>query len=97
MKSLDIYEWSFSNTVNYCTVNVTLLMVFVWDNRKEIGSMICEFALFCILKISFMLYRFVRPTAMSEERVNEYIYNKYGKFGVDRYDALSAFHVTIYD
>lgn len=28
--------------------------------------------------------RFVRPTAMSEERVNEYIYNKYGKFGVDR-------------
>ena len=34
LKSLDIYEWSFSNTVNYCTVNVTLLMVFVWDNCK---------------------------------------------------------------
>ncbi|KAG6756634.1 hypothetical protein POTOM_040069 [Populus tomentosa] len=40
-----------------------------------------------------LFHRFVRPTAMSEERVNEYIYNKYGKFGVDRYDALSAFHV----
>ncbi|KAJ6332737.1 hypothetical protein OIU77_008734 [Salix suchowensis] len=31
-----------------------------------------------------LFHRFVRPTAMSEERVNEYIYNKYGKFGVDR-------------
>lgn len=40
-----------------------------------------------------LFHRFVRPTGMSEERVNEYIYNKYGKFGVDRYDALSAFHV----
>lgn len=31
-----------------------------------------------------LFHRFVRPTGMSEERVNEYIYNKYGKFGVDR-------------
>ncbi|CAK7323950.1 unnamed protein product [Dovyalis caffra] len=31
-----------------------------------------------------LFHRFVRPTAMSEQRVNEYIHNKYGKFGVDR-------------
>uniref|UniRef100_K3Y242 Exonuclease domain-containing protein n=1 Tax=Setaria italica TaxID=4555 RepID=K3Y242_SETIT len=30
-------------------------------------------------------HRFVRPTAMSEQRITEYIEGKYGKFGVDRY------------
>lgn len=29
--------------------------------------------------------RFVRPSQMSEQRINEYIEGKYGKFGVDRY------------
>lgn len=29
-------------------------------------------------------HRFVRPTEMSEQRVNEYIEGKYGKFGIDR-------------
>ncbi|EER88337.2 hypothetical protein BDA96_10G168700 [Sorghum bicolor] len=29
-------------------------------------------------------HRFVRPTAMSEQRTTEYIEGKYGKFGVDR-------------
>ncbi|CAN6201551.1 unnamed protein product [Urochloa humidicola] len=29
-------------------------------------------------------HRFVRPTAMSEQRITEYIEGKYGKFGVDR-------------
>ncbi|KAK3129341.1 hypothetical protein QOZ80_6BG0478050 [Eleusine coracana subsp. coracana] len=29
-------------------------------------------------------HRFVRPTAMSEQRIKEYIEGKYGKFGVDR-------------
>ncbi|KAL6602698.1 hypothetical protein ACP70R_043059 [Stipagrostis hirtigluma subsp. patula] len=29
-------------------------------------------------------HRFVRPTAMSEQRIGEYIEGKYGKFGVDR-------------
>lgn len=28
--------------------------------------------------------RFVRPSRMSEKRINEYIEGKYGKFGVDR-------------
>uniref|UniRef100_A0A0D9WQH2 Uncharacterized protein n=1 Tax=Leersia perrieri TaxID=77586 RepID=A0A0D9WQH2_9ORYZ len=30
-------------------------------------------------------HRFVHPTAMSEQRIREYIEGKYGKFGVDRY------------
>jgi len=29
-------------------------------------------------------HRFVRPTAMNEQRITEYIEGKYGKFGVDR-------------
>lgn len=31
-----------------------------------------------------VFHRFVRPTKMSEERINEYIEGKYGTFGVDR-------------
>ncbi|KAF8409177.1 hypothetical protein HHK36_005251 [Tetracentron sinense] len=30
-------------------------------------------------------HRFVRPSEMSEQRINEYIEGKYGKLGVDRY------------
>lgn len=33
----------------------------------------------------YVYHRFVRPTAMSEQRITEYIEGKYGKFGVDRY------------
>lgn len=32
-----------------------------------------------------LFHRFVRPSRMSERRINEYIEGKYGKFGVDRY------------
>ena len=35
-------------------------------------------------------HRFVRPTAMNEQRITEYIEGKYGKFGVDRY--VQHFH-----
>ncbi|KAK4487781.1 hypothetical protein RD792_005531 [Penstemon davidsonii] len=31
-----------------------------------------------------VFHRFVRPTKMSEQRINEYIEGKYGSFGVDR-------------
>ncbi|KAG8386360.1 hypothetical protein BUALT_Bualt03G0140800 [Buddleja alternifolia] len=31
-----------------------------------------------------VFHRFVRPTKMSEQRINDYIEGKYGKFGVDR-------------
>ncbi|CAI9262412.1 unnamed protein product [Lactuca saligna] len=38
-------------------------------------------------------HRFVRPSEMSEERINEYIEGKYGKLGVDRvwYDTAILF------
>ncbi|XP_058211105.1 uncharacterized exonuclease domain-containing protein At3g15140 [Rhododendron vialii] len=32
-----------------------------------------------------VFHRFVRPSAMSEQRINEYIEGKYGKIGVDRF------------
>ncbi|OEL23280.1 putative exonuclease domain-containing protein [Dichanthelium oligosanthes] len=37
-------------------------------------------------------HRFVRPTAMSEHRIREYIEGKYGKFGVDRVWHDTAIH-----
>ncbi|XP_050216860.1 uncharacterized exonuclease domain-containing protein At3g15140 isoform X2 [Mercurialis annua] len=44
-----------------------------------------------------LFHRFVRPTAMSEQRINEYIENKYGKFGVDRvwHDTALPFNEVI--
>lgn len=36
------------------------------------------------LDVVDLFHRFVRPTGMSEQRINEYIEGKYGKFGVDR-------------
>lgn len=57
---------------------------------------VCLFSFLCVpaqvsitviysLTFPLFLYRFVRPTEMSETRINEYIEGKYGKFGVDRY------------
>lgn len=49
-----------------------------------------SFFLFCFLVGMFVdhclksFHRFVRPSRMSERRINEYIEGKYGKFGVDR-------------
>ncbi|XP_022139391.1 uncharacterized exonuclease domain-containing protein At3g15140 [Momordica charantia] len=36
------------------------------------------------LGVTGFFHRFVRPSNMSERRINEYIEGKYGKFGVDR-------------
>ncbi|XP_022935722.1 uncharacterized exonuclease domain-containing protein At3g15140 [Cucurbita moschata] len=36
------------------------------------------------LDVTGFFHRFVRPSRMSERRINEYIEGKYGKFGVDR-------------
>lgn len=44
----------------------------------------CRILLLIILLL-ITLYRFVRPSEMSEHRINEYIEGKYGKIGVDRY------------
>lgn len=38
--------------------------------------------------------RFVRPTAMNEQRIREYIEGKYGKFGVDRYVGIFYSYVA---
>ncbi|XP_065862020.1 uncharacterized exonuclease domain-containing protein At3g15140 [Euphorbia lathyris] len=44
-----------------------------------------------------LFHRFVRPSAMSEQRINEYIGNKYGEFGVDRvwHDTAIPFNEVI--
>lgn len=44
-------------------------------------------------------HRFVRPTGMTEERINEYIEGKYGKFGVDRvwHDTAVPFKDVLHD
>lgn len=36
------------------------------------------------LQVEDIFHRFVRPSNMSEQRINEYIEGKYGKIGVDR-------------
>ncbi|KAG2681823.1 hypothetical protein I3760_11G161200 [Carya illinoinensis] len=36
------------------------------------------------MEVRDFFHRFVRPSEMSEQRINEYIEGKYGKFGVDR-------------
>ncbi|CAL5393477.1 unnamed protein product [Camellia sinensis] len=41
-----------------------------------------------------MFHRFVRPSAMSEQRINEYIEGKYGKIGVDRGAWPSLFYAN---
>lgn len=37
------------------------------------------------LDVVDVFHRFVRPSAMSEQRIMQYIEGKYGKLGVDRY------------
>ncbi|XP_030460854.1 uncharacterized exonuclease domain-containing protein At3g15140 isoform X1 [Syzygium oleosum] len=49
------------------------------------------------LSVVDLFHRFVRPSQMSETRVNEYIEGKYGKFGVDRvwHDTAISFEEVI--
>ncbi|KAL6554203.1 hypothetical protein OROMI_019876 [Orobanche minor] len=44
-----------------------------------------------------VFHRFVRPTQMSEKRINEYVLRKYGAFGVDRvwHDTATTFEEVI--
>ncbi|CAN0920256.1 Uncharacterized exonuclease domain-containing protein At3g15140 [Linum grandiflorum] len=60
------------------------LLVFDLEGKVEI----LEFPVLLIdtktMTVVDLFHRFVRPSAMSVERVDEYIENKYGKFGVDR-------------
>ncbi|XP_057796815.1 uncharacterized exonuclease domain-containing protein At3g15140-like [Salvia miltiorrhiza] len=49
------------------------------------------------LDVVDVFHRFVRPTKMTEKRINEYIEGKYGAFGVDRvwHDTAITFHEVI--
>ncbi|CAK9175252.1 unnamed protein product [Ilex paraguariensis] len=49
------------------------------------------------MQVVDLFHRFVRPSAMSEQRLNEYIEGKYGKIGVDRvwHDTAISFNEVI--
>ncbi|KAJ7948694.1 Polynucleotidyl transferase ribonuclease H-like superfamily protein [Quillaja saponaria] len=64
--------------------NLDFLLVLDLEGRVEI----LEFPVLMInaktMDVEDLFHRFVRPTKMTEQRINEYIEGKYGKFGVDR-------------
>ncbi|KAI4333630.1 hypothetical protein L6164_018411 [Bauhinia variegata] len=64
--------------------NLDFFLVLDLEGRVEI----LEFPVLLIraktLEVEDIFHRFVRPSKMSDQRVNEYIEGKYGKFGVDR-------------
>ncbi|XP_057748860.1 uncharacterized exonuclease domain-containing protein At3g15140 [Arachis stenosperma] len=67
-----------------CSQNFDFFLVLDLEGRVEI----LEFPVLMIsaktMQVEDIFHRFVRPTEMSEQRINEYIEGKYGKFGVDR-------------
>ncbi|QCD87309.1 uncharacterized exonuclease domain-containing protein At3g15140 [Vigna unguiculata] len=64
--------------------NLDYFLVLDLEGRVEI----LEFPVLMIsaktLQLEDTFHRFVRPSKMSERRINEYIANKYGKFGVHK-------------
>ncbi|KAK7313091.1 hypothetical protein VNO77_37489 [Canavalia gladiata] len=64
--------------------NLDFFLVLDLEGRVEI----LEFPVLLIsaktMQVEDVFHRFVRPSKMSEQRINEYIEGKYGKFGVDR-------------
>ncbi|XP_062169696.1 uncharacterized exonuclease domain-containing protein At3g15140 [Alnus glutinosa] len=64
--------------------NLDFFLVLDLEGRVEI----LEFPVLMInaktMDVVDLFHRFVRPSEMSEQRINEYIEGKYGKFGVDR-------------
>lgn len=67
-----------------CAQNLDFFLVLDLEGRVEI----LEFPVLMVsaktMQVEDIFHRFVRPTKMSEQRINEYIEGKYGKFGVDR-------------
>lgn len=77
--------------------NFDFFLVFDLEGKVEI----LEFPVLIIdaktMAVVDFFHRFVRPSAMTEQRINEYIGNKYGKFGVDRvwHDTALPFNEVI--
>ncbi|KAI3928186.1 hypothetical protein MKW98_023787 [Papaver atlanticum] len=82
---------------NVRTQNLDYLLVLDLEGKVEI----LEFPVIIIdtktLEFVDFFHRFVRPTKMSEKRVEEYIEGKYGKIGVDRvwHDTAITFEEVI--
>lgn len=73
---------SMSNRI--CSQHLDYFLVLDLEGKIEI----LEFPVLIIdaktMNVVDFFHRFVRPSEMSEKRINEYIEGKYGKFGVDR-------------
>ncbi|KAK7405300.1 hypothetical protein VNO78_06508 [Psophocarpus tetragonolobus] len=89
---LDTFNHDFSKELQVDTTEfnkmrpqgVDFFLVLDLEGRVEI----LEFPVLLIstktLQVEDIFHRFVRPSKMSEQRINEYIEGKYGKFGVHR-------------
>ncbi|EXB75036.1 hypothetical protein L484_012160 [Morus notabilis] len=67
-----------------CSQNLDFFLVLDLEGKVEI----LEFPVLMIdaktMEVVDFFHRFVRPSEMTEQRINEYIEGKYGKFGVHR-------------
>ncbi|KAL4619728.1 hypothetical protein ACB092_06G101300 [Castanea dentata] len=77
-------EVNIAELKHICSQNLDFFLVLDLEGRVEI----LEFPVLMInaktMDVMDFFHRFVRPSEMSEQRINEYIEGKYGKFGVDR-------------
>ncbi|XLS86015.1 hypothetical protein HN51_036181 [Arachis hypogaea] len=67
-----------------CSQNFDFFLVLDLKGRVEILEFPVLMISAKIMQVEDIFHRFVRPTEMSKQRINEYIEGKYGKFGVDR-------------
>ncbi|QHO01490.1 putative exonuclease domain-containing protein [Arachis hypogaea] len=67
-----------------CSQNFDFFLVLDLEGRVEILEFPVLMISAKIMQVEDIFHRFVRPTEMSKQRINEYIEGKYGKFGVDR-------------
>lgn len=90
-------EANISKSEKLCSQNVDFFLVLDLEGKVEI----LEFPVLIIdaktMHVVDFFHRFVRPSKMSEQRINEYIKGKYGKLGVDRvwHDTAISFKEVI--
>ncbi|GMH24938.1 hypothetical protein Nepgr_026781 [Nepenthes gracilis] len=77
-------ETSFAESKHLCSQNLDFLLVLDLEGKVEV----LEFPVLMVdantMQVVDFFHRFVRPSKMSEQRLNEYVEGKYGKLGVDR-------------